>query len=362
MSKPQPRVPMGAFLICLFLLVFAAPANAEARFEPPPDEYDWIQLTSDEWLKGELISLYDDQLTFESDILGVLKIDWEDVQVFRGHGEHRISLEGLQTGTGVLRIDGEQIVLEGDDGRLEATRDELVSITPPAQREIDNWSADVMFGFAARQGNTEITELNLRAGVERRTPTSRVSFDYLGNRNETEGEEVANNHRLNFSWDRFRGGALFWRPLFGQYLRDVIQNIDHQVTVETGLGYELIDTSRTEWEISGGVGVNTVRYRSVGIDEDRTTTSPALSIGTDFETELTAWLDYLFHFNATFLDDDSGRYQHHLLTTLSTDLVRDWDLDVSFVWDRVQSPQERADGTVPERNDYRIMVELGYEF
>lgn len=349
-------------LTALALLALTTTTAAEDRFEPPMDDYDWIQLTSDEWLKGELISLYDDQLTFESDILGVLKLDWEDVRVFRGHGEHRISLEGLETGTGLLRIDDQQVVLETETGRFESARDELVSITPPAQREIDNWSGDFMFGYAARQGNTETTELNLLAGIERRTPTSRISLDYIGNRNETEGVEVANNHRLNGSWDRFRGGALFWRPLFGQYLRDEIQNIERQLTLETGLGYELIDTPRTDWDVSGGVGVNTVRYRSVGVGEDRSTSSPALSLGTDFETELTPWLDYLFHFNMTFLDDDSGRYQHHLLTTLSTDLVRDWDLDVSFVWDRVQRPQERADGTVPERDDYRLMVGLGYEF
>jgi hypothetical protein len=27
---------------------------------PPSDKFDWIQLTSDEWLKGEFIALYDD--------------------------------------------------------------------------------------------------------------------------------------------------------------------------------------------------------------------------------------------------------------------------------------------------------------
>ena len=29
---------------------------------PPPDEFDWIQLTSGEWLKGELIGLFNDEV------------------------------------------------------------------------------------------------------------------------------------------------------------------------------------------------------------------------------------------------------------------------------------------------------------
>lgn len=361
------KLPLSASssAFCLFslaLLLFSAPAMAQNTFEPPEDGYDWIGLTSGEWLKGELISLYDDQLSFESDVLGVLQLDWEDVERFQGQGEHRISLTGLQVRTGALQINDGAVTLEADGERLELAREDLVSITPAAFREIDNWSGDIMLGFSTRQGNTETTEYNLLAGVERRTPITRISLDYLGNYNRTEGEEIANNHRVNGAWDRFTGRAFFWRPLFGQYLRDSIQNIEHQLTVETGLGYDLIDTPRTEWQVSGGVGLNTVRYRSVGPGEDRTNTSPALSLGTDYETEVTPWMDYLFHLNMTFLDEDSGRYQHHLVSTLSTDLVRDWDLDVSFIWDRVENPQERADGTSPEQDDYRLMVGLGFEF
>ena len=44
-------------------------------FVPPRDGFDWVQLTSDEWLKGELVSLYEGTLEFDSDHLGVLEID-----------------------------------------------------------------------------------------------------------------------------------------------------------------------------------------------------------------------------------------------------------------------------------------------
>jgi len=164
-------------------------------------------------------------------------------------------------------------------------------------------------------------EYNLLLGLERRTPGSRIALDYLGNFNETEGTQIANNHRLNGNWDRFRGNRLFWRPLIGQYYRDIFQNIDHQGTLETGLGYELIDNSRTDWTVSAGLGINYIRYRSVEEGLDRGQRSPAFSLGTNFETELTLWMDYLFLAHMTFVDEDSGAYQHHLLTTLSTELT-----------------------------------------
>jgi hypothetical protein len=128
------------------------------------------------------------------------------------------------------------------------------------------------------------------------------------------------------------------------------------------LGYELTDTSRTAWDIFAGVGFNYVERVSVEQGQPSSSTSPALSIGTSFDTELNSWMDYLFTFTATFIDEESGSYQHHLLTTLSSDLAGNFDIDISFVWDRTQKPPPLADGTFPEKDDYRLLVGLSYEF
>jgi hypothetical protein len=351
---------LQAVLLAVLLVVVAQ--AQEDPFLPPPDDYDWIQLTSDEWLKGELISLFDDDLTFDSDNLGVLTIDRDDVRHFRGGGSYGIRIRGEEQMAGRLIIDNQTVLVTIGGERREFARQRLVSITPSSEREIDNWSGDIALGLNVRKGNADIVEYNLLARFERRTPRSRVILDYLGNFNETEGIEVANNHRLNGSLDRFSGGRLFWRPLIAQYFRDPFQNISHQATIETGLGYEVIDTSKTEWTISGGAGVNIVRRESVLPGQPDDGRSPAISVGTDFETELTSWMDYLLIFQATLLDEESGQYQHHLLTTLSTDLIGNLDLDISLVWDRTQKPPPREDGSLPERDDYRLMVGLSFEF
>jgi hypothetical protein len=87
-----------------------------------------------------------------------------------------------------------------------------------------------------------------------------------------------------------------------------------------------------------------------------------VSLGTDFEIELTAWMDYILSYRMSFLDEASGSFQHHLLTTISTDLVWNLDLDVSFVWDRVQKPPSNAAGDKPERDDYRLIIGISYDF
>jgi len=64
----------------------------------------------------------------------------------------------------------------------------------------------------------------------------------------------------------------------------------------------------------------------------------------------------------TFLNEESGQYQHHIVITLSTDLVGDVDLGISFIWDRRHKPQERTDSTTPEQDDLRLLISVDYDF
>lgn len=340
----------------------ASTAAQVAIFVPPEDGYDWIQLTSGEWLKGELIVLSTEEFEFDSDILDELILDREDVSRFYSTRTFGISIRGYELLSGQLRID-EQSVFVTTDGEVQSfTREQLVAITVSAERERDRWSGELTLGANVRQGNTDFIEYNAIAGLERRTPQSRVFIDYIGSFNETEGVRVDNNHRVNVVFDKFSGTRFFWRPFVGQYFRDPFQNIEHQFTLETGVGYEITDTSRTEWDVWSAVGVNAVRRVSVESGQPSKIRSPALSLGTDFDTELTSWLDYLFSFQMTFLDEESGQYQHHLLTTLSTDLIRNIDFDVSVVWDRTASPPPDAQGNIPEKDDFRLMVGISFDF
>jgi hypothetical protein len=334
----------------------------ESVFVPPDDGYDWLQLTSGEWLKGKLTGLFDDKVEFDSEILDDLVIDIEDVRGFYSSREFGVSLRGKEMISGKIRVEEQQVFLITEKEELIVSGGELIAITESVQRERDRWSGNLILGINLRQGNTELTEYNMTAGVERRTPQSRAFIDYLGNFNETEDERIANNHRVNLVFDRFSGSRLFWRPVIGQYLKDPFQNIKHQVTLETGIGYELVNTRKTDWGIYSGAGGNHVRRVSVEPEQEKNSTSPAWTIGTHFDTELTSWVDYLFTFHATFLDDESGEYQHHLVSTLSTDLVGDIDFDISFIWDRTQNPPPRADGTPVEKDDFRLMTGIGFDF
>jgi hypothetical protein len=74
------------FVAAMSAIALLLPGAAAAQSDPEPwqpaapdglpVDFDWIRLPSDEWLKGEILHMYDDELEFDSDELGVLSFDF----------------------------------------------------------------------------------------------------------------------------------------------------------------------------------------------------------------------------------------------------------------------------------------------
>ena len=50
------------------------------------------------------------------------------------------------------------------------------------------------------------------------------------------------------------------------------------------------------------------------------------------------------------------------MSTLEFKLTKRFDLDVSFIWDRIQNPTQESSGDVPQQNDFRLIIGLGVRF
>ena len=326
---------------------------------PPPDMFDWIQLTSGEWLKGELIALYDDLLEFDSDELDDLTLDWEDVrQVRTGRVVQVRFMDRAMTGR--LVIDGNSVQLLSDTTQL-FDRAHLVSITPGEPKESSYWSVNSTFGFNLREGNSKQLEANALTSIRRRTVRSRVVLDYVGNYNITDDVSVTNNHRVNGGIDWFVTARFFVRPIFVEYLRDPFQNFANRWTIGAALGYNIVDTSRVSWEFNIGPAYQHTTFVSVEQGELEEKTG-AIWAGTTYNNELTEDIDYTLDYRFLLVKPEAGRYTHHFLTGLSIDSVGPLDFDISFVWDRVQQPRPDESGVVPRKDDYRLILGLGFDF
>ena len=340
-----------------------------------PQGFDWIQLTNGEWLKGDLKVLYNDSLEFDSDELDLLSFDWEDVQQVICYAPQSIRLEvpqdagqyvremskETQTVVGYLRINGDKVFMETAEGIVEFDRSSLVSIAPGESSELDYWAIKLTLSVDLSGGNTEKSDYSANLNLKRRTSLTRFYFDYRGIYSETQGIETSNSQRANTYFDVFSTRRFYWRPAFAEYYRDPFANIAHRGTIGTGLGYTIIDTARTEWIVTPGIAYIYTEYDSVEEGEDKSVSTPALVVSTEFDTELTKKTDFnvLYQFNV--VNEESGTYTHHAKASLEIELTGTLDLDLSLIWDRIQDPATNEDGTVPEQDDFYFFCGLTFE-
>jgi len=327
-----------------------------------PEKFDWIQLTSGEWLKGDLKVLYDDKLEFDSDELDLLELDWEDVKQVRGHKQFSIRFEGPpEVVVGNLKIIDDKVFVTGGEKVLEFDRSRLVSIAYGETKELGYWSAKISLGLDIRSGNSDQTNYNASAHAQRRTSLSRFFIDYLGAFNKTEGIETANSQRISSYYDIFKTRKLFWRPVFGEYFRDRFSNIQNRITVGTGIGYHIIDTSKTQWDITPGLAYQYTQNVSVESGQDTDNSTAALVVGTVYDTELTKKIDFNALYTFNIVNQKSGTYTHHAKATLEIELTSRFDLDLSLVWDRIEDPKPEDDGRVPNQDDFYFFFGIGFE-
>lgn len=341
---------------------FAAEDTAGWKPAPPmPDEFDWVQTTSGEWLKGEIIAMYNESLEFDSDEFDEQTLDWKDIQVIRSAQICQVRFSNNTIATGKILLENKSIRVIG--GRaVERDRSLVLSITPGEPRERNYWAGKISAGLNIRTGNSEQIEFNAKATLIRRTPSSRVNLDYLGNFSESEDTTLTDNQRLEFKWNRYFSNRLYWTPLQGEVFRDRFQNIATRFTGGIGLGYTIMDSSKVDWDVNAGIAYQSISYDDVLPEEEESETSPALTAGTQYEHELAQWLDFHLNYSFNIVNEASGTYTHHLVTGFEFDLVGDLDLDVDWVWDYIKDPRQNSDGQYPEQSDFRMMFNLGYSF
>ncbi len=364
-----------AALVLPFQIAAAQEAWQPQAPEGLPTDFDWIRLPSDEWLKGEVVSMYDGTLEFDSDELGLLSFDFNDIKELRSSRVVQVGFEKRDPAVGRMYMDGDSVTITGDAGEIQFDRSEILTIIVGEPREISYWSGYANIGGNIRSGNTDQLDYTGRLGAMRRSLRSRIRFDYLGNitrveieREDPPGtiqtitEETSNNHLATLGWDYFLSKRLFVNVIGAEWYRDPFKNITNRYTLTVGLGYQIIDTSRTSWDVTLGPAWLSTQSESVAPDQDDTTDNAAARLGTSFDHEITGNIDFYALYNAMFTDEESGTYLHHFDTGLDFDLVGNLDFTIAWVWDRVQDPRRLEDGTMPEQDDYKFIFGLGWDF
>ncbi len=339
--------------------------SASSPWHPPvpaPDGYDWIRLTSGEWLKGDIKALRDERLEFESDELDDLTFDWEDVAELRSPRLHTYVFEDRSVVYGTALIRDNRVLLSLAGQEQEFKRSRLMSIVSGGKRRRDYWSGKGSVGLSFRHGNTEQTDLTYQGFLRRQSPLTRARLDYNGSIGQQDGTQNVNDHRGNLKLDIFLSPRFYVTPLVVEAIHDRYKNVDLRLKPGIGAGYTVIDKRRIECDLELAGGYQYVRYGSVVPGEDAEEGAVVMLPTVRLETDITSWLDfdvlYTISIGVTDLDDTT----QHAELILSVEITQAIDLDVTWMWDRVTSPVPNEDGTIPENDDIQLTVGLGLNF
>ncbi len=368
--RPRPRRMLANCLWAdLFLLLFcsvlalpAHPATPKKEEWTPADpslgKWDWVRLDSGEWLKGELIFMQSNSISFDSDKFDEQEFDWEDVldlrlthpRIFRRKGKR------FYKGTGDLR-DGVVRVTQADGVIVEIPHDELVSITYTEELELRRWSVKIGASLAARSGNTDQQDLGANALILRNATYTRWENRYVGAFGRVDGDSTTNNHRASTYLDFLVTNHFFVRIPSFEFYADEFQNIDQRYTTGLGVGYEPIDNKYAELRLT----VGTAAQVTDNAGGTRSTDS-AMLFGTDLALDFPRDIDLDLRYNLQLLVTDIGRTAHSTSAVLGFEVWEPINLDVGFYWDRIEQPEPDSNGDTPKPDDFRLTVGLSVEF
>jgi hypothetical protein len=355
-----------AIVLCALLWCSAATVVAQDDPGGPPapfsDDYDWMQFRNGEWLKGEIKDLNDDRFVFESDELDELSLDWDDIHAVYSNKLNTLGFRDKSIVEGSFKIVGESLTIETAEGVKTFSRDELRSIIPGRRTELNFWSGKLSLGATLQRGNVDQTDFSALARLERRDSWTRLTLEYTGTWSTVDGEKTADNHRGLLNYDIYLTERLYVRPIRFVIYRDRFQNIAYRLTPSAGLGYDVLDEDGLEWTVGGGIGWEKTRFVESAPGEPSESESVVALFGTRFNWEATSKVDLGLEFDVTVPFDDANAYNFRTVAYAEVDLWEDLDLDVRLTWDRVNDPAPLSDGSVPEQDDIRLYVGIGWSF
>jgi putative salt-induced outer membrane protein YdiY len=237
-------------------------------------------------------------------------------------------------------------------GEIVPVETDVVEVKPQCKPAPDPWSGNFELGLDGSEGNSP--RLNFRFGFEakRKTAEDVLSLDLDYHRNTNDSLTTAHRTFLDWRYERlFKESAWTWFA-HGTVDYDEFQAFDVRVAIDSGLGYQFIDTDHTSFlgRLGGGWS------REIGGPDDDYV--PEAAFGMDFERQVTkrqklaATVDYT--------PDVTDMADFRLKSKASWEVLLDGDTNLSLkmsVLDRYDSTPHGA-----KANDVDYSVTLLWNF
>ncbi|MFT5232727.1 MAG: hypothetical protein ACI9UK_001229 [Candidatus Krumholzibacteriia bacterium] len=361
--------PLFTSLVCLVAITLwlAPTANSaeETKWSPPDPsqaEKDWILLTSGEWLWGTIDLMRDESLSFDSEELDDLTIDWDKIVEIRSA---RILTYVMRNGsmvTGTSALKGPTLLITSANGLSEVPRGRIYTILEGEPTELNFWSAKLGADVSIRTGNTNQYDVGTRVSLKREASRSRIDLRYQSNFSERDSVSTVDNQRTSVEWKVFLSRLFFLTPLKAEYLQDAFQNIHGQYTVGVGVGYFIKRSSKLDWYVELSTAKQGTKYNSVLEGEDGSEDHLSIPMKTRLETDISSHIELEVDYSLQLGIGEGTSSSHRSYILLEIDLLGDTDFTASVTWDHVTNPKTNVDGITPNKDDVTMAYGISVNF
>ncbi|HKN74803.1 MAG TPA: DUF481 domain-containing protein [Candidatus Acidoferrum sp.] len=327
---------LRSLIVGVFLSVCATAALA-----------DQVTLKNGDRLTGTIVKSDAKTLLLKSDFAGDVNLQWDAVTSIISTQALHLALKDGQTIVGTVTTnDGKFEVTTKDTGSVTASKDIVVGVRDDAEQKAyddqierlrhphltDFWSGLLDTGLSLTRGNSQSLTYTLSGKAARVTESDKISIysTAIYSDSTVNGVSSTTAHAI-------RGGIRndlnisnrFFIFGFTDFEYDQFQDLNLRNVLGGGLGYHVIKTKSTIFDVFGGGSYDQAFYGATAA----TTTEPAMPsvtrktgevvLGETFNSKLNSRTSVTEQFSLYPNISDTGTYRFQFDTTISTKL-KNW--------------------------------------
>ena len=320
------------------------------------DTKDWLRLTSGEWLRGDLNWMRNGDFEFDGDKTDLIRKGWSNVDQLHSPQIKTYVFRNRVDAMGRGMITRDEVIVETEDGIKTFPRSELISILKGGQRERDWWVLELGVGFTGAFGNSNQSSINADFGLGRHDQRTSTVLLYEGTFGAANREVNVNRHLGQVGVTLFVSDRFYVVPAAAAFFHDRFANIKFRATPAALGGVQIFDTNRVEWDFECGLGYQFLRAISTEPNVPNPQSDGFIPIRTQWEFEITDDIELNLGWQSNIVFTNIGNTNHIGEATFTVEVTEIFNLKTEFEYFRTEQPIPREDGSVPQSNDFQLIV------
>jgi hypothetical protein len=338
---------VAVLLLCLLMPCLSRPADARQKT-------DLVFLKNGDRVTGEIKYMDKGIISFKTNDIGTLSIEWEDVDSLNSVYQFRVEDQFGEKFFGAIFMTKSGVMQVIKGGTVETTpATGVVAITPLETTFWQRLDGSISLGFSYTKAN-QLAQFTSDLTVRYRTPLRLVVLDASNISTSQANEENTSREDISLTYNRLFENRWFATVAAGAQTNDEL-GLDLRVNLSPGAGFNVIQTNHNTMVATTGLSVNR-EWSDTAEDSYNLEAFAGVEHSvfrydypkTDVVVDLTAYPSLT----------TSGRVRGELDISASREIVKDLTLVITFYDSYDNKPLD----VTADKNDYGLVTSLGWTF